>query len=178
MPLGLTADELLQKARKESEDFRNKDSQIVVQEDQVVQEGQHAEVMQQEHTMSQPLMGNESITNVQGGSIPFTGPLEDLFTCTASPEIEELVFTPSPFSSDSSPAAESLFEISSPTDSSGVLTDNEEPYGPFDRALWEWQALSEFPSVMELVAAAQAAENSKSVDAEELQRWSEIALAA
>jgi len=127
--------------------------------------------------MSPPLMGDEAN---EGGSIPFTGPLEDLFTCAASPEIEELSF-PSPaaeLSTLSSPSI-SLFEIES-ADTSSLLTDyTESPHNSeLDRALWEWHALEQYPCVMELVAAAQASDKANQLGAEELQVWSDIALAA
>jgi hypothetical protein len=121
-----------------------------------------------------PLMGDD----IQGVSLPFTGPLEDLFTCSASPEIEELLFTPSASvstlsSKQSSAQSSPLFEVLSPMTDSTTMTD------PDSFISWEWQTMENFPIVMELVAAAQAAENSSLFDdAEEIQPWSDYALEA
>jgi Fungal Zn(2)-Cys(6) binuclear cluster domain len=149
--VGLTADEILQQTRKdearmEKESQKNKNKVLLP-----------------------PCMGDISATTLQGGSLPFTGPLEDLFTCSASPEIGELVFSSPP----SSPA-NSLFDepSSSPT---GSATDHDESD---DLTTWHWQTMEMFPNVMELVAAAQANETARSFDLEELQRWSELALVA
>jgi hypothetical protein len=157
--VGLTPDEILERQIKsEAMEARKMDACKM-----------HVQKMLQQL----PLMGDD----IQGGSLPFTGPLEDLFTCSASPEIEELLFAPSPsvstpsehLSVQSSP----LFEISSPMTDSTSVTD------PDSFMSWEWQTMEKFPIVMELVAAAQVAENSSLFDdAEEIQPWSDYALEA
>jgi hypothetical protein len=142
LDVGLTADQILEATRKE--EARNKENM----EDMVV--------------IPQPVMGNI----LQGGSpAPFTGPLEDLFTCSASPE-DLLLPLPSP---PLSPDAESLFEVSSPTES---VTDYDES----DHAAWDWFPMHQFPTIMKLVGAAET-EQDKPVDMEELRRWSESIMA-
>lgn len=115
-----------------------------------------------------PLMGDDDI---QGVSLPFAGPLEDLFTCSASPEVEELSF-----SSSASPSSEEslspLFEVSSPMTDTTSFTDHDD-FNP-----WQWETMEKFPVVTELVRIAQEAEMSAQDDAEEFQRWSDIALVA
>ena len=162
IPFGLSAEDLLENIHKED---GNMDSTS----------------MMQTVSQSQPMMGNET-TCVQGGSIPFTGPLENLFTCAQSPEIEELLLPPSPDTTLSSPS-ESLFELSTPVDfplfPSYDVSD-------IDRALWEWEALENYPSVMELAALGKEAENPKFLQSwqglqdqiEGLQPSSDVALAA
>lgn len=154
--IGLTADEILEKARKD--------------EARIEKENRRE---QNVNGLLQPVKGD--VITIQGGSLPFAGPLEDLFTCSASPEIEELLF-----SSPSSPA-NSLFDVSSPTDTSSLVTDQDEldssPSSSVDS--WDCQTLEIFPNVMELVAAAQANEAERNLfDMEEFQRWSDLALAA
>jgi hypothetical protein len=114
----------------------------------------------------QPEMGDIII---QGGS-PFTGPLEDLFTCAASPDLDDTLLSPT-FSREPSP----LFDISSPTDSTSG-TD----YGSPEFGSWHWETMEAFPTVMKLVAAAQAAEDLSpiDVDGDELQSWTNLALVA
>lgn len=147
--LGLSADELLEKAKKD---------EAKVDRD-----------IQKENASSWlPLIeGDVPSDDKQGGSTPFTGPLEDLFTCSASPEIEELSISSPPSS------AGSLFDISSPTDSYSSVTDYDESDLPMS---WHWETMNKFPNVMDLVAAAQAAELSKASD--EWQPWSDLALVA
>lgn len=113
----------------------------------------------------QPEMGDIII---QGGS-PFTGPLEDLFTCSASPDLEDTLLSPT-FSREPSP----LFDISSTDSTSG--TDCGSP----DFGSWRWETMEAFPNVMKLVAAAQAAEAPSpiDVDGDELQSWTNLALVA
>ena len=157
--LGLTADEILDRARKDEAriEKENRKEQNV-------------------NGLLPPFKGDVATTTIQGGSLPFTGPLEDLFTCSASPEIEELLF-----SSPSSPA-NSLFDVSSPTDTSSLVTDHDELDQSSSSSSvdsWHWQTLEMFPNVMELVAAAQANETERNLfDTEEFQRWSDLALAA
>ena len=159
--VGLTADDILERARKD--------------EARIEKENRKEKNV---NGLLPPFKGDvaTATTAIQGGSLPFTGPLEDLFTCSASPEIEELLF-----SSPSSPA-NSLFDVSSPTDTSSLVTDHDEldqslPSSSVDS--WHWQTLEMFPNVMELVAAAQANETERSLfDTEEFQRWSDLALVA
>ena len=68
-----------------------------------------------------------------GESLPFTGPLEDLFTCSASPEIEEPTFSSPPSSSEDS------FDVSSPTDSNSILELEESDLESFIqwKRLWD-----------------------------------------
>jgi len=166
--VGLTADEILEMARK----------------DEARIEKENRKEKNVNGLLPPPLMGDvataaataAATTTIQGGSLPFTGPLEDLFTCSASPEIEELLFTSPP----SSPA-NSLFDVSSPTDSSSSVTDHDglDQLPPSSADSWHWQTLEMFPNVMELVAAAQANETERSLfDTEEFQRWSDLALVA
>jgi hypothetical protein len=114
----------------------------------------------------QPEMGDVII---QGGS-PFTGPLEDLFTCSASPDLEDTLLSPT-FSREPSP----LFDISSPTDSTSGTDCGSPEFGS-----WHWETMEAFPNIMKLVAAAQAAENLNptDVDGDELQSWTNLALVA
>jgi len=118
--------------------------------------------------------------DLQGGLLPFTGPLEDLFTCSASPEIEELLFSEE---SPSSPSY-SLFNVSSPTPTitTGSVTDQDESESSAVPQ-WEWKTVEQlFPNLMELVATAQAneaqAKSTPFFDPEEFQRWSDLALVA
>jgi len=114
----------------------------------------------------QPEMGDIIIL---GGS-RFIETIEDLFTCAASPDLEDTLLSPT-FSREPSP----LFEISSPTDSTAG-TDCSSP----DFGSWRWETMEAFPSVMKLVAAAQAAENLSpiDVDGDELQSWTNLAFVA
>ena len=157
--VGLTADEILERARNdearfEKENRREKNVKGLL-----------------------PSVKGDVTATIQGGSLPFAGPLEDLFTCSASPEIEELLFSSPP----SSPA-NSLFDVSSPTDTSSLVTDHDEVDQSMSSSSadsWHWQTLEMFPNVMELVAAAQANETERSLfDTEEFQRWSDLALVA
>lgn len=138
LDVGLTADQILEATRKE--EARNKENMLVIP-----------------HTTGDIIQG--------GSPAPFTGPLEDLFTCSASPE-DLLLSLPSP---PSSPDAESLFEVSSPTES---VTDYDES----DHAAWDWFPMHQFPTIMKLVDAAET-EQDKPVDLEELRRWSESIMA-
>lgn len=115
----------------------------------------------------QPELGN---ITVQGGS-PFTGPLEDLFTCSASPDLDDTLLSPT-FSREPSP----LFDISSPTDSSSGTDYSSPP----ELGSWHWETMEAFPTVMKLVAAAQAAEdaNPMFVDGDKMQSWTDLALVA
>jgi hypothetical protein len=162
MNVGLTADEILEMAKKD--------------------EARMEKELRRDRVLLPPLtMENVSATadDLQGGLLPFTGPLEDLFTCSASPEIEELLFSEE---SPSSPA-DSLFDVSSPTPTitTSSVTDQDESESAVSP--WEWQAMEQmFPNVMELVAAAQAneakANSNPFFDPEEFQRWSDLALVA
>jgi len=151
--VGLTADEILEKARKDEARIKKEN--------------------QKDRVLLPPFMGDVSTAvaaaAMQGGWHPFTGPLEDLFTCSASPEIEELLLSSPP----SSPA-DSLFNVSSLPDTTGSVTDQDES----DITSWQWQTMEMFPNIMELVAEAQANEAAKLFDSEELQRWSDLALVA
>ena len=109
---------------------------------------------------------------LQGGS-PFTGPLEDLFTCSAFPEIEQLSFSSPP----SSPA-NSLFDVMSPTFTAGSVTDHEESNQSSLSPNVQWQTMEMFPNIMELVAAAQADEATRNFDTQEFQSWPDIAFTA
>jgi Fungal Zn(2)-Cys(6) binuclear cluster domain len=161
LPLGLTGDEV-----GKSRDQENGRKDIAV-----VQGGQDTGI----EALSQPMMGHET-TSLQGGSGPFTGPLEDLFTCVQSPEIEQLPLPSFSNTTNSSPV-ESLSEISTPVGSSPLIFDEWD----IDRALWEWQAYAEFPSIMELAAVGKAAEDEQFDSlgrTEGLQPWPENALGA
>ena len=146
--LGLSADEILEKARKD--------------EAKMDKENQKENMP----LLLEPGKGGVASPGKQGGSTPFTGPLEDLFTCSASPEIEEL-------SISSPPSAGSLFDVLSPTDSYSSVTDYDESDLPTS---WHWETMNRFPNVMELVATAQAAQITNASD--EWQPWSDIALVA
>ena len=115
----------------------------------------------------QPELGNIAI---QGGS-PFTGPLEDLFTCSATPDLDDTLLSPT-FSREPSP----LFDISSPTDS----TSGTDYSSPPEFGSWHWETMEAFPTVMKLVAAAQAAEDTSPIDVDGngMDVWSDLALVA
>ena len=89
---------------------------------------------------------------------------------------------PSPDTTLSSPS-ESLFELSTPVDSPLFPSYD---VSDIDRALWEWEALENYPSVMELAALGKEAENPKFLQSwqglqdqiEGLQPSSDVALAA
>ena len=140
--VGLTADEILEKTRKE--------------EARIQKENQKEKDNEKGNVWALSFVGAVSgstataanAISLQGGSMPFTGPLEDLFTCSASPETEELLFSSPPDS-----PAYSLLDVSSPTYASSA-TDYDE--SDLTSARWHWQTINQFPNVMELVAAAQA----------------------
>lgn len=123
--VGLSPEELLEKVRSDEDRMRRESRRISM--------GKFQE--------------NES--PVQDRSVPFTGPLEDLFTCSASPEIE----TPSPPSSTGS-----VFDISSATNSPIIQLVE------FDESVWYWQSIVQFPNVMDLVAAARTAESPANIE--------------
>jgi hypothetical protein len=156
--VGLTADEILEKARKDEAKIEKE-----IRKEQDI------------NGVFPPFKGDVTAT-IQGGSLPFTGPLEDLFTCSAFPEIEELLFSSPP-----SPAT-SLFDVSSPTDTSSSVTDHDELDQSSSSSSvdsWHWQTFETFPNLMELVAAAQANEAERNLfDPEEFQRLSDLALVA
>jgi hypothetical protein len=158
--VGLTADEILEKARMDEARIQKEN-----QRDRVL----FPSFMGDVSTAVTASASTASAAVIQGGSLPFTGPLEDLFTCSASPEIEELLLSSPP----SSPA-DSLFDISSLTDTADTVTDQDES----DVTSWQWQTMEMFPNVMELVAEAQANEAARLFESEELQRWSDLALVA
>lgn len=108
---------------------------------------------------------NKEVLDMTKLSEPSTGMLQ------AFPDEQSFIsFIPS---TPSSPAESPLFDVLSPTDSSSA-TDYDEA----DFASWQWHTMDKFPTVMELVAAAQAAENARSHEAEEMNRWTEMALVA
>jgi hypothetical protein len=138
----LTADEILEQTRKDEAKMRKE----------------------------QPELGNIT-TTIQGG-LPFTGPLEDLFTCSASPDLDDDTLLSPTFSREPSP----LFEISSPTDStSGTDYSSPPALGSF-----HWETMETFPTVMALVAAAQADEDTNpfEVDGDDGYGWTDLALVA
>ena len=111
-----------------------------------------------------------------GESLPFTGPLEDLFTCSASPEIEELSFS-SPPPSSSSPSSEedapSLFDVSSPTDSNSVAQEIDEA----DLNASQWQSWDLFPELLNVGALAHMSDEhvmSDTINLDHLQDWSAL----
>ena len=151
LEVGLTSDQILAAARKE--EAKSMEDLLDMSED-----------MSEDNF--QPVLGNIE----QGGSLaPFTGPLEDLFTCSASPsptgEPSQFISEPSPFVSLPSSPEESLFDVSSPTSS---LADYNEP----DFLGWAWSYMDQFPNLMKLVGIAKQAEQDNAMD-EEMCRWSE-----
>jgi len=96
-----------------------------------------------------------------GESLPFTGPLEDLFTCSASPEIEELLFSSPPSSSE-----DSLFDVSSPTDSNSVAELDESDLDAF-----QWQSWELFPELLD-VSAMSDEHAMTTINLDHLQDWS------
>ena len=147
--VGLTPDEILEKIKRD-------DARM---EKELQREG--GKVMAQ-HTLD------------LGESLPFTGPLEDLFTCSASPEMEELVFS-SPPSSSSEEAGEdtlSLFDVSSPTDSNSVAQLDEADLNAF-----EWQFSDLFPELLNVGAMAHMSDEhamSNTLNLDRLQDWSAL----
>jgi len=124
-----------------------------------------------------------------GGFLPFTGPLEDLFTGSASsPEIDQLVLSsrspslpalPSPTESH----FEELFDdASSSTTPPMLLPDSVSSSitSLFDNNLtYEWKAIDMFPNLMKLVHDAQIdalGKHDPNVTWEGLQNRSEIAV--
>jgi hypothetical protein len=160
LKVGLSADEILEKTRKD-EARMEKENQ---KEDRKLLLHLNGDVT---------AAVGKSNAAIQGGLLPFTGPLEDLFTCSASPEMEEVSFSsPSPANSP----AESVFDIevvSSPTSVSSVTDYDESDFNS-----WQWHTMEQFPSIMEIISAAQAAKASDAFDTEEYLRWSDAALAA
>jgi hypothetical protein len=163
--VGLTAEEILEKARKgEAKNQKeNRKKNEKEKENMWLLSPFTGDI-----AVSASAAATANVALLQGGSMPFTGPLEDLFTCSASPETEELSFSSPPDS-----PSDSLFDVSSPTYASSV-TDYDES----DLTSWHWQTVGQFPNVMELVAASQASETADAFDLEELQRWSDLALVA
>jgi len=101
-----------------------------------------------------------------GESLPFTGPLEDLFMCSASPEIEELIFS-SPLSS----SEDSLFDVSSSTDSNSVAEVDESDLDSF-----QWQSWDLFPELVNVGAMAQVPDEQAmtAINLDHIQAWSAI----
>jgi hypothetical protein len=101
-----------------------------------------------------------------GELLSFTGPLEDLFTCSASPEIEELIF-----SSPSSSSEESLFDVSPSTDSNSVADVDESDLDSF-----QWQSWDLFPELGNVGAMAQVPDEHAmtTINLDHVQAWSAI----
>jgi hypothetical protein len=101
-----------------------------------------------------------------GELLPFTGPLEDLFTCSASPEIEELLF-----SSPSSSSEDSLFDVSSPTDSNSVAEVDESDLDSF-----QWRSWDLFPELVNVGSMAQVPDEHAmtAINLDHIQAWSAI----
>jgi len=185
--VGLTADEILVAARKEDEKHR----QEVEMDLNLPPRGQ--EVVE---LLSQP-EGQELEMNLdprgiqdQGGlPNPFGGPLEDLFTCSASPE-PDCLDSPASESLDSvssdslesatlsfdssapsSPALSLFDEVSSPTTSS--VTDYDES----DFAHVKWSPLKKFPVILDLVETACQAALEQKMEPLEWNRWADFSLA-
>ena len=107
----------------------------------------------------------------QGGFIPFTGPLEDLFTCSATPEMDDL-------SSPASPASP-WFDMWSPPSETPSPTEDDSDFGVMTpEATWDWQAWEQYPNVMKLITSTQVVETPYGLESEELNCWTDIALAA
>ena len=112
-----------------------------------------------------------------GESLPFTGPLEDfkLFTCSASPEIEELLFS-SPPSSSSFPEEDSLslFDVSSPTDSDPGVQEVDEAH----LSAFQWQSWDLFPELLDVGGAMAHMSDehamSNTFNLDHLQDWSAL----
>ena len=122
-----------------------------------------------------PVVGSvASALSLQGGSLPFTGPLEDLFTCSASPEMDGLtISSPSIFdessSYPSSPEPESDLPLDTPA-TSDLLVD--------DYDLLVYHALDYHPNIMKLLNDYADAARQSSFDPDEFERLSDIALKA
>lgn len=112
-------------------------------------------------------------------SLPFAGPLEDLFMGSATPEMDDLSLSLTPASPslfDESPTASSL---SSPeSDCPLLFYDTPSTSDLFvDSDLLVYQALDYYPSIMKILNEYVDAAQQKSFDNDEFQRMSEIALA-
>ena len=125
-----------------------------------------------------PIVGSVACPalSLQGGSLPFTGPLEDLFTCSASPQMDGLVISsPSLFdessSYPSSPEAESDTPLFFDTPATSDLSVD-------DYDFLVYQALDYYPSIMKLLNDYADAARQSSFDPDEFQRLSDIALKA
>jgi hypothetical protein len=154
--VGLTAEELLEKTRQD-EARMDKEIQKAMEFMPPVMEDVNV------------FKAVESLPAEQVGLVPFTGPLEDLFTCTASPEVKEL-----PASSLQPSPVDSLFESLSPeSDSSSTDYDHD-----LEQTL-QWHALEYYPNIMAIVEAALASKAGESassettslVDMEEFLSW-------
>lgn len=133
--LGLTADAFLERTRKDETNMEKE----VCQATEGTNIGGDG--------LSPPLMGDVTLD----GRSPFTGPLEDLFTFSASPGIEKLSF----FSSLPSSPENSLFDIPTPANSDSSVTECHESNQSSSPPDWHWQTMDMFPNVMEVVADAQ-----------------------
>jgi hypothetical protein len=115
-----------------------------------------------------------------GGSLPFAGPLEDLFMGSATPEMDDLSLssftTASPSLLDDSPTTSSL---SSPeSDTPLLFYDTPSTSDLFvDSDILVYQALDYYPSIMKILNEYVDAAHQQSFNNDEFQRMSEIALA-
>jgi len=126
--------------------------------------------------------------HLQGAFVPFTGPLEDLFTCSASsPDIDQLALSSRSPSLPAPPSPteshfEELFDDASSSTTGPMLSPDSMPSSItslFENDMtYEWKAIDMFPNLMKLVHDAQIdalGKHDPSFTGEELQTRSEIA---
>ena len=181
--LGLTADDILEKTKQDDARFKTQSRRF---SSESLTES-HDAIMDSMDTVEQTVLptGVEAPKETifeQGGFIPFTGLLEDLFTCSAAPEMNDLFSPVSPVSpaSTASPLFDMLSPemLSPPTEMTSPQQDQLDFGVMTPEASWEWQAWEQYPNVMKLIASTKVVETPYSLESEELQPWIDIALAA
>jgi hypothetical protein len=143
------------------------ENEISMTSDDLLKRQITSEEMVSQQILKRPSMFDDE--NLQDGLVPFSGPIEDLFTCTETPGVDEQLFPPSSSDDSFSAPISPLFEVSSTMAQPISATDD----GEFDFVSCQSDTTKLFPNLGDLIDVAKEGEISSYLSFDDICRWTD-----